>query len=145
MNQIVLPSGNVTPSLSEQEEYNRLWRLARAHRPRRKYIKSPHVQKLRAWDVSTSGESTFRQSGVLPKTISEKECNRRSWREHKGFQRDNAKRNGHFCVCKITDAREGHRAWVRNVLRDTLVSDPNAWEELLEYDKDMFTSGWDCC
>ncbi len=146
MNQIVLPSGNVVPSLSEQEEYRQRWLAAlyskRAKRV--KYVRTPRTPYVRRWDISTSGESSFRQNGYEKKVLSEKEQSRRDWREKKGFNRDRRK-GSCWCKCNLTDSRRGHRAWVRNQLQDTVNHNSDAWEELMEYDKDMFTSGWDCC
>lgn len=142
---IVLPSGNVTPSLAEQEVYRQIWwaKFQARWRTRTPYVRPKRF--IRPWDISTSGESSFRQNGYEEKVVDEREQARRDWRERKGFRRDKAKRGGCWCKCNLTDSRKGHRAWQRNVLRKTVSEDPNAWEELMEYDKDMFTSGWDCC
>jgi hypothetical protein len=143
MNQIVMPSGNVVPSLEEQDEYRERWRAKfYANRASRtKYVRStqPFVRK---WDISNSGESSFRQNGTEKKVLSEKVQARRDWREKKGFRRDKAKRGGCFCKCNITDARQGHRAWQRNLLAK---GTEEAYEELLTYGKNQFTSRWDCC
>jgi hypothetical protein len=49
---------------------------------------------IRPWDISTSGESSFRQNGYEPKT---KDQVKEDWRELKGFTRDKAKRDRRGC------------------------------------------------
>jgi hypothetical protein len=153
MDTIVLPSGNVTPSLAEQEEYLRLRqeRWNKRH-PKLKKHYVPAPRRLRRWDVSTSGESTFRQNGYTKK---ETNTVKQDWRERKGFRRDQAKGRC-FCKCKITDTREGHRRWQRDLLHKMIGMEVQAFNdevdffdkelsELASYDKDSFTSRWDCC
>ena len=143
MQVIKLPSGNVVPSLSEQKEYlvRKLgeWRLKypKLYQP---YLIQP--RRLRRWNVARSGESAFRQDGSYKKK--KQNTQHMDWRRKKGFKRDKAKRGYVFCKCKITDAREGHRRWQRDLLRKGLL-DESYWEDLLSYKKDMFTSNWDCC
>lgn len=86
---------------------------------------------------SHSGQDKFRQDGSYTPKV--KDQNKQDWRRRKGFNRDQMKRHGHFCKCKITDARAGHRAWQR----DRIIKED--WEGLAEYNKNMFTSAWDCC
>lgn len=88
---------------------------------------------LRARRLSHSGRSKFVQNGYPKKT---KDPVREDWRKRKGFARDQAK-NKHFCKCRINDARY-RRRWERDLIRK------GQWEEIYT-DKNMFTSGWDCC
>ncbi len=58
--------------------------------PEARHTWEPYRYKhyIRPWNVSKSGESSFIQYGISPKILSEKEYNRREWREYKQFNRD---------------------------------------------------------
>lgn len=105
---------------------------------RRRYTRHTYTRRLPAWDISTSGESRFVQSGYAKKEISNVEQSRRDWRERKGFRRDKAKGRC-WCKCNLNDAKRGRRAWERDKIRK------GQYEDLDQYDKNMFTDGWDCC
>jgi hypothetical protein len=62
---------------------------------------------------------------------------RKDWRSEKRFSRDQAKGRC-FCKCNLNDARAGRRAWERDMIR-------KGDYERMEYDKNMFTDGWQCC
>jgi len=65
-------------------------------RKRRRYTRwGSRTPWIRPWDVSTSGESSFRQAGYQPKIINESKQSSLDWREHKQFKRDKAKRDRH--------------------------------------------------
>ncbi len=104
----------------------------------RRYTRWGGQRWIRPWDISTSGESSFRQNGYKKKVIDEREQARRDWRERKGFARDQAKGRC-WCKCKLNDAKAGRRAWERDMIRK------GRWEDLDSYDKNMFTDAWDCC
>lgn len=152
-NRIILPSGNTTPALHEQKQYLEL--LHQKWATDRKFWKDRHTiyrteKRIRKWNISTSGESAFRQNGTYKeKQINEKEQSRRDWRKRKGFQRDQAKGRC-FCKCKITDTQAGHRAWARDLIKKGIIHNDTYFmeeyaERLLSYNKDQFTSRWDCC
>ena len=61
-------------------------------RRRRKHYKYTRTPWIRPWDISTSGESRFVQSGYAKK---EPDQCKADWREHKQFERDKAKRKQH--------------------------------------------------
>lgn len=114
--QIILPSGNVVPSLSEQEEYLKLRfgiYLGSSQVKKRRYgapWPRSNTRWVRPWDISNSGESTFIQHGIAPKELSEKEVSRRSWREHKQFKRDK-QRHG--------SSQDGCPPWLKRVCNKT--------------------------
>ena len=66
--------------------------LAKPRKKRRRYTRwGIDARWIRPWDISTSGESSFRQDGYELKV----ESTDAAWREHKQFKRDKAKRKQH--------------------------------------------------
>jgi hypothetical protein len=70
---------------------------------------------IRPWDVSTSGESSFRQNGYDKK---EKDQIREDWRERKQFKRDKAKRYQRRSCPKWLkrQCNKDYRAWQKKLL-----------------------------
>jgi len=62
---------------------------------------------------------------------------KKDWRDRKGFSRDNSKRHGCFCKCRLTDARY-RRRWERDLIQ-------KGQYDKIYSNKSMFTSSWDCC
>jgi hypothetical protein len=106
-----------------------------------RYRSSYRGHYVRPWDISTSGESGFRQDGYHRKDIDEKERSRRDWRERKGFRRDKARSRRHWCSCgryvKDVD-HHSRRAYERQMIHT------EDWDNFVDH-QDMFVSNWDCC
>lgn len=117
---IILPSGNVVPSLSEQPAYVRLRReqvMKRTGGKAFNWRTISYSRHFRKWDISSSGESRFIQTGHEPKAPGQV---RLDWREKKQFKRDKA-RHGSFgdgCppfIKRMCNKR--HRQWERDCIR----------------------------
>lgn len=77
--------------VSVQEEIHRLYPYLRPARPKRYRYRYTRTPWMRPWDVSMSGESSFRQAGYETKVHDDCATSRQDWREKKGFRRDHAK------------------------------------------------------
>jgi len=95
---------------------------------------------LRPWDISTSGESRFVQSGYAKKETDDAEQAREDWRERKGFARDQSKHRT-WCKCRRYLKTRDHRERRR---RDRALIHAERYDEIY-YHKDMFVSSWDAC
>lgn len=79
------------PYKSVADEIGYLYPHLRQRRRKRRRNHGSSVRRwIKPWDISTSGESRFRQGGYEPKPENPKEA----WREHKQISRDKAKREG---------------------------------------------------
>ena len=144
MKTIVLASGNVTPALSEQEEYYNLRFGIHSlnSRTKRRYGQKYHYppRPLRPWDISNSGESTFVQHGIEPKEVSEKEQSKRDWRESKGFDRDRQKLSSDSPRYRKAAVREQNQ-WDRQHSKQLIRT--QKWDEILTRDEPRDRWSWD--
>ncbi len=115
--------------------------LRKPRRWRRRNHGSSVRRWIKPWDVSTSGESSFRQSGFEKKTISDEEQARRDWREKKGFKRDRAKPGNHrYCNAGWYGKRQVHRAR-RQHEREMIKHE--RFDELTQNVQDVTRQWWD--
>lgn len=127
--------------IKDPTAYVRLWQnLLMWQEWEQRRILYPHKVRTRyilPWDISTSGESRFRQNDHSKK---EKNQIREDWREHKSFAKDQSK-NRAWCNCgrylKAKGNRQARR-WVRKMIHH------ERWDEIY-YHQDMFVSSWDAC
>ena len=130
--QIILPSGNVVPALSEQDHYRELFSsILRGTNPdnwrfwRGIYLKdrlNRPKRKLRRWDISDSGESCFVQNGYETKEVDQ---NKADWREKKGFTQDYRRSTRSFWRKKWASTQQ-NRSERREVKRQIFNEDYDA-------------------
>lgn len=83
---------------SAADDIGYLYPHLRPQRRRRRYNHGSSVRRwIKPWDISTSGESSFRQDGYEAKVQSDHARSCQDWRKHKGFKRDKAKRDRRGC------------------------------------------------
>lgn len=107
----------------------------RAKRKRYRYCRQDG-RRLAPWDISTSGESRFVQSGYAKKERDD------AWREHKQFKRDKAKRKQHrrYDHAGPYGKRMVHRA--RRQQERELIKHEK-WDELTQGVQDCVRCWWD--
>jgi hypothetical protein len=74
---------------------------------------------IRPWDISTSGESSFRQNGYDGKEIDEEAQSSADWRERKHFKKDKSKRYKRRSCPKWVkrQCNKEYRAWQRDLIQ----------------------------
>ena len=92
--------------------------LRKTKRRRRRNHGSSVRRWVRPWDVSTSGESRFVQSGYAKKEQSDHARSCQDWREKKGIKRDKAKRDRRGCPVWIKrQCNKDYRQWERRMIQ----------------------------